>query len=147
MVYTYIYVCNGVCIFYIEPSAKGSEIDPDLVWARLLSFRERGWVVSRLWDQWGHSTASLVTLLELCKVSISVGCNVNCTFHSFPMSASCGGEGEEESEYAMKGLESNHAYSILDIRQLGNDRWAVIEWYNMCAALCLTHKYKSMVYS
>ena len=43
---------------------------------------------------------------------------------SFPMSASCGGEGweEEESVYTMLGLESNHAYSILDVRQLGSEQ-------------------------
>ena len=40
----------------------------------------------------------------------------------FPMSASCGGDGEEESVYAMLGLEFNHAYSILDVRQLGSER-------------------------
>ena len=39
------------------------------------------------------------------------------------MSASCGGEGEEDERgYAEKGLEANHAYSILDIRQLGTER-------------------------
>lgn len=40
------------------------------------------------------------------------------------MSAACGGEGgeEEESTYAMMGLESNHAYSILDVRQIGSNQ-------------------------
>ena len=64
---------------------KGDAVDMDLIWAKLLSFRERG----------------------------------------FPMSASCGGEEEgegQESVYAMLGLESNHAYSILDVRQIGSER-------------------------
>lgn len=41
------------------------------------------------------------------------------------MSASCGGDGEGEEEervYAMLGLESNHAYSILDVKQIGSER-------------------------
>jgi calpain-15 len=80
-----------------RPSAKGDEVDTDLIWARLLSFRERG----------------------------------------FPMSAACGGEGgeEEESTYALLGLESNHAYSILDVRQIGSDQlirlrnpWGKYSW-------------------
>lgn len=40
------------------------------------------------------------------------------------MSAACGGDGgeEEESMYAVVGLESNHAYSILDVRQIGSNQ-------------------------
>ena len=40
------------------------------------------------------------------------------------MSAACGGDGGEEEErvYALLGLESNHAYSILDVRQIGSDQ-------------------------
>jgi calpain-15 len=75
-----------------KPSSKDGGIDQDLIWARLLSYRERG----------------------------------------FPMSASCGGDRDEES---LNGLESNHAYSLLDVRQLGNERlvrlrnpWGKYSW-------------------
>jgi hypothetical protein len=48
------------------------------------------------------------------------------------MSASCGGEGgpEEEEVYAELGLESNHAYSILDVRQLGTDQYEYTALYS-----------------
>ena len=39
---------------------------------------------------------------------------------SFPMGASCGGHNINEQEYYDVGLEPNHAYSILDVRQINN---------------------------
>ena len=43
---------------------------------------------------------------------------------SFPMGASCGGHNINEQEYYDVGLEPNHAYSILDVRQINNrERW------------------------
>ena len=50
----------------------------------------------------------------------------------FPMSASCGGgdgEREEERVYAMLGLEANHAYSVLDVKQIGSERYALESVY------------------
>ena len=45
--------------------------------------------------------------------------NSNEYFNSrFPMGASCGGFGINEHDYYKAGLEPNHAYSVLDVRQL-----------------------------
>lgn len=38
----------------------------------------------------------------------------------FLMGASCGGFGVQEAEFKRKGLNSNHAYSVLDVQELDN---------------------------
>ena len=39
------------------------------------------------------------------------------------MAASCGGGDVQEEEYERVGLEKRHAYSVLDVRQIGSQRY------------------------
>ena len=50
-----------------------------------------------------------------------------CFFYSFIMGASCGGDVDDElliESYKTVGLQAQHAYSVLDVRDVGGNRCA-----------------------
>ena len=58
------------------------------------------------------------------------------------MGASCGGNSEDSDEhiYASVGLQSRHAYSILDIRNILGNKWVSRNISQQQVVLCLQNK-------